>query len=268
MRIRISHRTTYRYAAAPAFSAQLLRLTPRTGPGQSVLDWSIASSGRLSAWTDAFGNACSLLVFDRPSDRIAITAAGEVMTADLRGATPAAANDLPLEAFLRQSARTSPDAAIIEFAAGAGARLAAGRRDGLHRLMSDIRERVLYRVGVTDAHSTAAESFAAGHGVCQDHAHIFIGCARRAGIPARYVSGYLHDGDHPGPLEAGHAWAEAWIDGTGWVGFDVSNGMPSSERHVVAAVGLDYDSASPVRGMRAGDAADETLEVSVSIEAV
>ena len=268
MRIRISHRTTYRYAAAPAFSAQLLRLTPRTGPGQSVLDWTVDGGGELSAWTDAFGNACNLLAFDRPSGRIAITAAGEVVTTDLGGATPAAASDLPLEIFLRQSARTSPGTEMIEFAAGLYARLAADRRDGLHRLMAAIRERVRYRLGVTHAHSTAAESFAEGHGVCQDHAHIFIGCARRAGVPARYVSGYLHDGDHPGPLEAGHAWAEAWIDGPGWIGFDVSNGILSSERHVAAAVGLDYDSASPVRGMRAGDAADETLEVSVSIEAV
>ena len=267
MRIRISHRTTYRYAAAPAFSVQLLRLTPRTGPGQNILDWSIESRGELSAWTDAFGNACNLLALDRPPDHIVITAAGEIITVDLGGATPAADSDLPLDVFLRQSARTLPDAAMTDFTAGLEARLSANRRDGLDRLMAAIRERVRYRLGVTHAHSTAAESFTEGHGVCQDHTHIFIGCARQAGIPARYVSGYLHDGDHGEPFDAGHAWAEAWIDGPGWVGFDVSNGMPSSERHVVVAVGLDYDSASPVRGVRAGDAGDETLEVSVSVDA-
>ena len=268
MRIRISHRTTYRYAAAPAFLAQLLRLTPRTGPGQSILDWTIDSRGELNSWTDAFGNACNLLTLDRPSDRVVITAAGEVMTADLDGATPAAGTDLPLDVFLRQSARTSPDAAMVDFTAGFDAQLSADRRNGLDHLTAAILERVRYQLGVTHAHSTAAESFAEGQGVCQDHTHIFIGCARQAGVPARYVSGYLHDGDHAGPFDAGHAWAEAWIDGPGWVGFDVANGMPSSERHVVVAVGLDYDSASPVRGVRAGDAADETLEVSVSVKAV
>lgn len=263
MRLRISHRTAYRYEAPPAFAAQLLRLTPRTGPGQNVLHWRIDGGGDLQPWKDAFGNACHLATFDAPADPIVVTASGEVMTADGDGVTPAADGELAPEAFLRQSARTRPDGAMAEFAA----EFAAPGLDALHRLTGAVRERVGYRNGVTHAHSTAAESFAEGLGVCQDHAHVFIGCARHAGVPARYVSGYLHDGDHEEPRDAGHAWAEAWIDDLGWVSFDVSNGISATDRHVALAVGLDYDSASPVRGVRADGAAGESLEVAVRVDA-
>ncbi len=185
--------------------------------GQSILDRTIDSRGELNSWTDGFGNACNLLTLDRSSDCIVITAAGEVMTTNPNGATSAAGSDLPLAVFLRQSVRTSPDAAMIDFTAGFDARLSADRRSGLDRLMAAIRERVRYQLGVTHAHSTAAESFAEGKGVCQDHTHMFIGCARQAGVPARYVLGHLHNGDHAGSFDAGHAWAEAWIDGLGRV---------------------------------------------------
>lgn len=263
MRLRITHRTAYRYASPPAFAAQQLRLTPRTGIGQNLLRWRIDSGGDALPWTDAFGNACHLLVHGEPSAEIVVTAGGEVAVSNTAGVTPAADGDLPPEVFLRQTGRTRPDAAMAEFAARFRAPLASDRIDGLHRLMGAVGERVRYEAGATHAHSTAAESFADGRGVCQDHAHVFIGCARDAGVPARYVSGYLYDGEHAEPHEAGHAWAEAWVDGLGWVSFDASNSMSGSESHVAAAVGIDYDSASPVRGMHSGGADGESLEVEV-----
>ncbi len=263
MRLRISHRTAYRYESAPAFAAQLLRLTPRTGPGQKLLRWRVDGGGDPRPWTDAFGNACHLATFEAPANPIVITAGGEVVTADAAGVTPAADGEPAPAVFLRQSARTRPSGAMAEFAA----EFAAPGPDALRRLADAVRERVGYRSGVTHVRSTAAESFAEGFGVCQDHAHVFIGCARRAGVPARYVSGYLYDGDHEDPRDASHAWAEAWVDGLGWVGLDVSNGIPATDRHVALAVGIDYDSASPVRGMRSGDAVGEVLEVSISVNA-
>ena len=102
-----------------------------------------------------------------------------------------------------------------------------------------------------------------GRGVCQDHAHIFIACARHLDYPARYVSGYLMMDDTTDQT-AMHAWAEAYIEGLGWVGFDVSNGISPDARYVRVATGLDYSDASPITGMRIGGLS-ETLGVQIKV---
>lgn len=258
MLLEISHRTTYRYDASPASSTQVLRLTPRSDAGQNVLDWRIDAGADPEPWRDGFGNQCHTLALENPPRRIDIVARGRVSTARTNGVLPP--DDSPPELFLQQTSRTRPARELAEFASG----FRGKRLDVFHDLMAAIRDRVAYRTGVTNVRSTASETFAAGRGVCQDHAHIFIGCARRLGVPARYVSGYLYDGD--ATHAAGHAWAAAWIDDLGWVGFDVSNCTCATERHVSLAVGLDYDSASPVRGVRTGGGR-ESLEVAVRVSA-
>ena len=109
----------------------------------------------------------------------------------------------------------------------------------------------------------AEDAIAAGAGVCQDHTHIFLACARRMGVPARYVSGYLMLDDRIAQ-EAMHAWAEGYIEGLGWVGFDVSNGISPDTRYVRVATGLDYHDAAPVSGRRIGGAG-EKLEVAIDV---
>jgi transglutaminase-like putative cysteine protease len=138
--------------------------------------------------------------------------------------------------------------------------------DFLHGLAALIRERIAYEAGRTHAATTAEEAVAHGYGVCQDHAHIFIGAARASGVPARYVSGYLLMDDRI-EQEATHAWAEAHVDGLGWVGFDVSNGISPDPRYVRVATGSDYRDAAPVTGISQGMAADEILTVGVAVEA-
>jgi transglutaminase-like putative cysteine protease len=118
--------------------------------------------------------------------------------------------------------------------------------------------------GVTDAHTGAAEALADGKGVCQDHAHIFISAVRTLGIPARYVTGYLVL-DAPSASEAHHAWAEAWVEGLGWVGFDVANRICPTERYVRLAAGLDAGYAAPIIGSRRGGST-EKLDVSVEVQ--
>jgi transglutaminase-like putative cysteine protease len=118
--------------------------------------------------------------------------------------------------------------------------------------------------GATDSHTGAAEALADGKGVCQDHAHIFIAAARTLGIPARYVTGYLVMAD-PGPAAAHHAWAEAYVEALGWVGFDVANRMCPTERYVRLAAGLDAGYTAPILGSRRGGAG-ETLDVSVAVQ--
>jgi len=191
MRLNIRHKTVYRYQDAPLFSAQVFRLTPRTNVSQRVQRWRIDCPGELSEWTDAFGNLCHTLAIDDPPEHLEVIAAGEVVTTDSSGVLPPEHGDLPIEVFLRQTGQTMPDAAMAEFAAGYGGKLAADRIGAMHEMMGDIRDRVDYQLGKTDVDSVARDAFASGKGVCQDHAHIFIGCLRAQGIPARYVSGYL-----------------------------------------------------------------------------
>ena len=138
------------------------------------------------------------------------------------------------------------------------------RLDMLHELSRMTLDRVAYEIGSTDPNTTAEESYAAKSGVCQDHAHIFIGAARALDIPARYVSGYLMMNDRI-EQEATHAWAEAYVDGLGWVGFDISNGISPDERYVRVATGRDYRDASPVAGISFGNTS-QVLEVDVAVE--
>ena len=134
----------------------------------------------------------------------------------------------------------------------------------LHNLSTTIRERVAYDTGHTDVDTTAEEAVIAGHGVCQDHAHIFIAAARMLEIPARYVSGYLMMNDRI-EQEATHAWAEAWVHGLGWVGFDISNGISPDPRYVRVATGRDYRDAAPITGISFGAVTAE-LSVDLAVE--
>jgi transglutaminase-like putative cysteine protease len=134
----------------------------------------------------------------------------------------------------------------------------------LHELSRTVLESVRYETGTTDVDTKAEAALEAGHGVCQDHAHIFIGAARLLDIPARYVSGYLKM-DGQVEQEAGHGWAEAHVDGLGWVGFDVSNGISPDERYVRVATGCDYTDAAPVAGLSLGRGHSE-LQVELAVE--
>ena len=100
--------------------------------------------------------------------------------------------------------------------------------------------------------------------MCQDHTHIFIAAARTLAIPARYVTGYLVLGEE-GTSEAHHAWAETWVEGLGWVGFDVANRVCPTDRYVRLAAGLDAGYAAPIIGSRRGGET-ETLDVSVTVQ--
>jgi transglutaminase-like putative cysteine protease len=117
--------------------------------------------------------------------------------------------------------------------------------------------------GTTDVHTEAAAALADGKGVCQDHTHIFIAGCRTLEVPARYVTGYLYLGDDAG-AEAHHAWAEAWVDGLGWVGFDVANRICPTDNYVRLASGLDAGYAAPIKGSRRGGSG-ESLDVAVAV---
>lgn len=263
MQIAIEHQTTYRYPGEVLHTAQYLHLTPRNNASQRVIDWQIMAPGQLTAWEDAYGNACHTLVEDRPIREIIVTAKGRVETTDRSGVLPADIDDPPVDIFLRPTSLTQATASLRDFAAGFADPIAVDRVAGLHSLMAAIRDRVEFETDASHPQSTAADVFEAGAGVCQDHAHLFIACCRRLGVPARYIGGYLFDGDQETAYVAGHAWASAWVNGLGWVSFDVANRMSGTDRHVAVAVGLDYNDVAPIRGVRAGEAGDEQMEVAV-----
>jgi transglutaminase-like putative cysteine protease len=104
-----------------------------------------------------------------------------------------------------------------------------------------------------------------GAGVCQDHAHIFLACCHAHGVPARYVSGYIDPGSTG--HAASHAWVDAWVedaDFTGWVSIDVTHARLMTDGYCRLAIGRDYESAAPVRGMRRGGG-DEVMRVEAQI---
>lgn len=266
MRLSVVHRTAYRYDAEISFGIQYLRLTPYANASQRVIRWTIDAPGKLTRWIDAFGNQCDTLILDRPADRIEIVAAGEVETTDTAGVLPDEQGSVPVETYLRATPLTEADEAIADFAAPFAPAVSSDRLDGAHRIATAIRDRVDYREGATDVRSSASEALRDGVGVCQDHSHAFIAVCRALDIPARYVSGYLHIPGRDAPDSAGHAWAAAWIDGLGWVSFDVANRTCGTEHYVGTAFGLDYESACPVRGIREGGDPEEELTVSVSVK--
>ena len=133
-----------------------------------------------------------------------------------------------------------------------------------HALAFAVAGAIEYKPGVTDAHTTAAEALAEGAGVCQDHAHALIACARAVGFPARYVSGYLFTTEDGTPHEAAHAWAELHLPGYGWIGFDPANRCCPDTRYIRLGSGLDAREAAPIRGTTRGQG-EERLEGTVSV---
>ncbi|MGO4707051.1 transglutaminase domain-containing protein [Microvirga sp. 2MCAF38] len=265
MRIRIQHETTYRYAEPVKSAIQLLRLTPRSHEGQTILHWAIDSDhgSRLMRREDWYGNIMHSLYAEGPIDQIGLKVVGEVETADVAGVIRGSAERFPPMFYLRETPLTAGDAAIYDFATSVAGHL-QNPLDKTHALMGALNERLRFDVAATDAGTKATEAFAAGHGVCQDFTHIFLASARRLGIPARYVSGYLHKPDET-VQEAGHAWAEAYIENVGWVSFDAANAVSVTEHYVRVAIGLDSTEAAPVRGTYYG-LSREDLAVSLKIE--
>ncbi|WP_420861211.1 transglutaminase family protein [Algirhabdus cladophorae] len=264
MKLKISHTTTYSYDAPVNYGLQQLRLTPVSSPQQRVLDWSVAIDGGAPELTfnDQYKNHTTLVQVNTGTTSVAVTASGEVETLCSDGVLGKVYGAAPLWHFLQDTPRTTAGRNVKTLAKTVQTGDAA--LTSLHTLSAQIIEAVPYGLAQTDAATTAEDAFLAGKGVCQDHAQIFIAAARHAGVPARYVSGYLMMNDRV-DQDASHAWAEAHVDGLGWVGFDISNGISPDERYVRMATGRDSRDAAPITGMRVG-AGLESMIVSLQVQ--
>ena len=260
MKLHVFHETSYRYDQLIRRSIQMLRMTPPKTQRQHIVHWQLDLPGKATAWTDAFGNPCHCLVLENPRQDIVLRARG---TVELNSANQGEPEGLvPHTVFLRPTKLTSVDTAIADFIEPFRATVKSRPYMGLHDVMLALLERMPYETGITHVGDSASQSFAKGKGVCQDHTHVFLACARYLGLPARYVSGYLHSAQNE--QVASHAWAEAWV-GNRWIGYDVSNSTDADQGHIRLAHGLDYEDASPVRGVRIGGGS-ETMHSYAKVE--
>lgn len=267
MRLHIVHRTSYHYDTPMPYALQRLRMIPKDSAGQRVVHWDTQVEGgsKQVEYIDHHNNHVELFSFNPDRHEVVIQCEGEVETSNHAGLVGQHGGSVPLWYFRRETPFTR---------AGTGIRRLLrqfddpGTGDGdaprLHALSQLVRGAVGYEVGQTGATTTAEEALAAGQGVCQDHAHLFITLARLLGYPARYVSGYLLMNDRI-DQDAGHGWAEVHVDGLGWVGFDVSNGYSPDERYVRVATGLDYREAAPIGGITFGKA-NEAMTVTLQVQ--
>jgi len=266
MRLRISHTTTYRYEPPATGVIQILRLTPSSHDGQYVAEWQIdvSTDSRLDMHEDAFGNVTHVMTHGAIED-LTITVGGLIETHDTGGVLRGTDERFPPSLFLRQTALTSVNPAMQNFARELRAESEEDTLGFLHTLMTQVHEHMTFDENPTTSGTSAIEAFGGKRGVCQDYAHIFIACARSGGVPARFVSGHFLRSDDTVNEAAGHAWAEAFVPDLGWVGFDPANCICTSEAHARVAIGLDYLGAAPVRGTRYGGG-NETLTVSVKVD--
>ncbi|MEM9436006.1 MAG: transglutaminase family protein [Pseudomonadota bacterium] len=262
-RLHVRHTTTYAFDGGPTSGLQQVRKWPKSGNGQIVHNWSTEITGgkvELS-YEDHHNNRIELLSFTSGVDELTIVSDGEVEVEDQAGVVGPHRATAPLWLYSRPTRLTKAGTGIRSVMKEAAGDAPLHR---LHSLMEVISSKVTYEVGASHPDWTAEEALAEGKGVCQDHSHVFIAAAREMGHPARYVSGYLMLDDRV-EQDAMHAWAEAYINDLGWVGFDASNGISPDARYVRVATGLDYRDAAPVRGVRSGQAVEAlTVEIEVA----
>lgn len=258
MRLAVRHTTIYRYSRPVGYALQQLRLTPKDRPGQRVIEWQLTVAGgdKQLAFNDHHANHVDLVSITRGADEITLACTGVVETEDRHGIVGAHGGHLPLWYFGCDTVLTRPGRGIRALARAVAPDADPVAR--LHALSAMVRGSIAYVTGETHAETSAEQALAQGSGVCQDHAHSFCAAARLLGFPARYVSGYLLMDDREAQ-DATHGWAEAHVDGIGWIGFDVSNGISPDARYLRVATGLDYREAAPVTGVRFGSAREEML---------
>lgn len=269
MRLIVEHVTRYHYPSPVRSLVQSLRLTPSEFEGQKIGDWQVRVEGARpgACFRDGAGDLVQGWSLSGPVGEVEISARGTIDTRDTLGVLRGHRETVPPTAYLTASAATKADGAM---------RAAADQiKDDeplslAHALSSLVAQTIAYRPGVTAVGTTAAEAFAQGSGVCQDHAQALIALARHRNLPARYVTGYLFADAQGVAHEASHAWAEVHVRGLGWVGFDAANRCCPDERYIRMASGIDAADATPIRGVSRGMRGaleSESMEVKVAVMA-
>jgi transglutaminase-like putative cysteine protease len=252
--------TTFDYSAAARASYNEVRQIPLTTVQQTTLEAKVTTVPSAPQYTyrDYWGTQVVAFNVDGAHEQLVVQGTSLVDTQTAAGFPTATWDEVAVAGarhaeLLAASRYTRADAVLAEATRSLRASTPV---ETVEAVMAWTHDSLDYVRGVTHVHTSAAEAFGAGSGVCQDFAHLALAVLRAGGIPARYVSGYLHpDPDAEiGVTSVGesHAWVEAWVGD--WWGLDPTNGVDIGVRHVVVARGRDYADVAPVRGVYAGSA--------------
>jgi transglutaminase-like putative cysteine protease len=261
-RLRIRHRTGFSYAGEVGSSYNEARMTPRTEPRQTTLagQVEVRPAALHHRYWDYWGTQVTAFDLHSPHSSLTVTATAVVET--MPPAEPPEQLDWDVldgsdvaddwAEYLLPTPRTELDEELLD--RSQALRAGTTPRDAARAACDWVRAEVAYVPGATGVRSSAREAWRARKGVCQDLSHLAIGLIRGMGVPARYVSGYLHPKADAAPGEPvigqSHAWVEWWVGS--WTPFDPTNGTAVGERHVVVGRGRDYADVPPLKGLYAG----------------
>lgn len=274
MLLRVQHETKLSYSNDVSETVFEVRMAPPSEEDQTCLGYRlrIAPAAPVTVYQDGFGNRVDLFNVYTPYRELLIRATSVVRThrppgqakmaevefspdaeefqaveaAEYRLPSKLIARSVELDGFLESI--PSPSGSLLQV---------------VEQLMAATRSRLAYEKKVTSARTPVHEALALGRGVCQDFAHLFIGACRGIGLPARYVSGYIHE---PGEI-ATHAWCQVWAGRNGWVDVDPTRNVIVGDDYVRIALGRDYLDVPPNRGIYRGQA-DESINVAVKVEPI
>jgi transglutaminase-like putative cysteine protease len=273
-RIATRHTSTYRYTDPVVASFNEARITPCSTGGQTVIDAtvSVIPATTLYTYRDYFSTLVTAFDIPDPHTELVVVGSSTVETAQQSvpdgtfdwsslGGTGVADR---FSEYLVATGYTTGDESLEAIAADS--RSEADPAAAVARIGEQVRDAMRYEIGSTRVSTSALEAWRQGRGVCQDIAHVGLVLLRYLGIPARYVSGYLHPNADAGigdrAAGQGHAWIEFWLGE--WYPADLTHGEPVGDRHVTVARGRDYSDVAPFRGIYQGGSL-ASLEVSVDL---
>jgi transglutaminase-like putative cysteine protease len=289
-RYEVRHRTTYTYDGPVESCYERGFLAPRETPTQRVVINQVHVSPephQISEHVDHFGNQSFYVEVRTPHNELVVEKTSVLDVAwkpvdldalnrwtVLEAAGVLAEQGDPVERaeFLLPSPLVQPDPAVVEYSRSViGPQMPLG--DALIGITRGIFRDFEYRSGATTVRTTLPELLDLRAGVCQDFAHLALGCLRSLGLPARYVSGYLETQPPPGQKklegsDASHAWLSVQVPGGTWVDLDPTNDHLCDSRYVVTAWGRDFRDVSPLKGVVFSEAKNSSLKVAVDVNRV
>lgn len=292
MKYRVTHRTAYRYQGQVSSSYSQAHLIPRALPNQIRTSSDVVIHPRPLDYLehdDFFGNRTSFFSIHEPHQELTVTATSVVDVTGRSDQLPLGTGDAwetvaghlaeqgdPEVVTARQYTLDSPLVAASDALRAYGeSSFPAGRP--LVECVADLSSRIHhdfdYKPGTTKITTRLDEVLTSRTGVCQDFAHLAVGCTRSMGLPARYVSGYLETMAPAGKpklsgVDASHAWFSVFIPQIGWLDMDPTNNRIPNERYITTAWGRDYADVAPLKGVVFSSGADQDLEVSVDVVAI
>jgi len=284
MLLRICHTTRFSYDAPAYQSHNEVRMRPLDDAYQKCLEFALEVSppAAMLDFPDYYGNRVHAFSIYPPHESLTIVSRSLVERLDQQ---PPGAEPVSFEEFLRDDhSRIQREydflnpSTYVPFSDRMRkffwiARPRADEEVGpyVQHVVAFVRDQFTYEPGITQVQSTADEILTVGAGVCQDFAHLTIAILRLAGVPARYVSGYLAPQDNSSTelaiaSQASHAWIEAHLPGCGWAGYDPTHGCRTDARHIRVAIGRDYSDVTPLRGVYRSFGSKQTMTVDLKLE--